>query len=298
MRTKARIRLVHRLEFGWLEEHFELPLIRRPLPDPFRPKHRFRSEHLKPGRLPRRPVSCQAKTTQFCLSERGASSRWVCFRFWPGPPRHVRPPAGPGQVDQWFLRRSAFTLIELLVVIGIIAVLAGLLLPALGRVRLKAKEKVARLEMQGLVSAIGQYESEYSRYPASPQTEQSAGTNDVTFGLVRRSPSDQLSHLEVMIILLNRDQPPNDNHRRNPRQIQFFTPQKEAANNTSPGLGPDLILRDPFGTPYVISVDMNADGTCEDAQYGPIRQPVVAWSFGWDRENNGTNDNNNLLSWK
>ena len=62
-------------------------------------------------------------------------------------------------------RRSAFTLVELLVVIGIIAILAAIVTPAVMRAQASARNAAIKSEIDMLHMAIMNYKNQYGRIP-------------------------------------------------------------------------------------------------------------------------------------
>jgi prepilin-type N-terminal cleavage/methylation domain-containing protein len=208
--------------------------------------------------------------------------------------------------------RSGFTLVELLTVIAIIAILAAMLLPALSAAKTAAKRTKAKLEMSQLVTAIGAYDSQYGRFPVSAAAQATAvyyannnGSPDFTYGGTIKSPSTSvtvgtivtpillstnvLDNSEVIAILMDYTNYPNSptrftdnaNYAKNPLKTIFLN-ATIAPDTNSPGVGPDLVYRDPWGNPYIISMDLNYDELCNDSFYGTqtVSQPVGGGQTG------------------
>jgi len=235
---------------------------------------------------------------------------------------------------------SGFTLIELLTVIAIIGILAAMVMTVIPAVMKKAKVRKAQLQMLDIANAIEAFDASYGRFPVS-HAAQSAANPDFTYGGTFQSPtgpvtvgtpvgSTVMSNAEVMAMLMDFATYPgtststiNTNHQSNPKQTIFLNATM-SGDTSSPGVGTDLVYRDPWGNPYVITVDLSFNDLCEDAFY---RQPAVSggglnglilqadgnfafhgkvmvWSAGPDGKVNASalanqgENKDNVLSWK
>lgn len=82
--------------------------------------------------------------------------------------------------DTRYAVRTGFTLIELLVVVAIIALLAGLLLPAIVEAKRRSKEGVTKADIDRITSAIVCYHADYGVYPRDghPSATHGGATTD------------------------------------------------------------------------------------------------------------------------
>ena len=155
----------------------------------------------------------------------------------------------------------AFTLIELLVTIGIIAILAAILLPAIKAALDKAHKAQAQHEISGIANAIKSYYNEYSKYPTLqvpyPATDTSFGKGGAT-----------ADNKDIISVLTG----------NNPRKISFLELSSTSTNATGNAI-------DPWDNAYGIGLDYNFDNSVVSgaAGIGTVGgRGVIVWSAGQD----------------
>ena len=191
--------------------------------------------------------------------------------------------------------RSRFTLRESLVIIAMVGVVSGILLPFVTSPHHLPPTARAKRDLRHIEYAVLTYQSKYGKVPVSPEVLKSVGTNDFTYGtsclkdepfVGNKARGYQTNNAELMAVLFDMETyrngklTVNKGHSLNTQKIRLLS--GKAVDGPRPGIDENGAYRDPWGHPYIITVDLNGDGFCDDPFDGRVEGKVFAWSLGKD----------------
>jgi len=163
-----------------------------------------------------------------------------------------------------------------------IAVLMGMLFPAISIVKEQARKAEAKAAVVQVSAAVKAYYTEYGKYPLASSTSKNvtiAGDNNRLFDVLRARPGTEAE---------------------NPRHIVFFEGKSATATPPRAGFGIDGVFYDPWGKPYQICIDPSGDDLIpnpDDPTSPPIRNGVIVWSLGSDRARASQGSKAHITSW-
>jgi prepilin-type N-terminal cleavage/methylation domain-containing protein len=203
-------------------------------------------------------------------------------------------------------RRNAFTLIELLTVIAIIAVLIGLLFPAIKSALLKAEVTKSRVQISNLESAFKSYYAEYGHWPVADPILNNTYVVDTNLVALLQGLNNNAS-LTVLASATYPSVTPSPVAtsllQGNPRGLPFLSLKQAEVNATG--------YIDPWKQPYFCRFDVtyinqvaNPFSTNPTLGQTNVNNGFVIWSAGPDAQfdNNGDTtpsivNKDNIKSW-
>lgn len=209
------------------------------------------------------------------------------------------------------MKRTSFTLVELLVVIAIIAILAGLLFPAVGLIQRKAKEARAKSDMVAIRMALLKVDETYGKMLSlsgssatfdgqSVSVTTAGGCKMAIFGNANIDKNNKEANNNAVYYALIRElSAPADvtaaDRNINKRGIKFLDPRPNYDKNKN-----STMWQDPWGCPYVIYINTDyEDKVYMDKVKGgaaaTLSGKVFIVSRGADMELETKDD---LLSWE